>query len=117
MHIVVLPSNVQFGEVPRILHFVNEFLDEGKGVAILDGVFIEFSVILHRSQGSISFETEEEWRCHWRMGVTNPACLEVLLDEAIESLLLVRGEGVDLAVGGYKVLVQLDAVIPYSIGW
>ena len=51
------------------------------------------------------------------MGVTNPACLEVLLDEAIESLLFIRGEGVDLAVGGYKIFVQFDAVIPHSMGW
>ena len=52
-----------------------------------------------------------------RVGVTNSARPKVFLDEAVKGLLFVRGEGVDLAVGGYEILVQLDAVIPHSMGW
>ena len=109
--------NVQLGEVPGILDPVNEFLDEGKGIAVLDSVFIELPIVLYRSQGSIPFENEKEWRRHWRVGVTNSARPKVFLDEAVQGLLFVRGEGVDLAVGGYKILVQLDAVIPHPMGW
>ena len=116
-HTVVPPPNVQLGEAPGVLDPVDELLDEGKGIADLDSVFIELLVVLHRSQGSIPFESEKEWRRHWRVGVTNSARLEVLLDETVEGLLFIRGEGVDLAVGGYEILVQLDAVIPHSMGW
>ena len=116
-HIVVPPPNVQLGEAPGILDPVDRFLDEGKGIAVLDSVLIELPIVLYRSQGSIPFENKKEWRCHWRVGVTNSARPKVFLDEAVEGLLLIRGEGVDLAVGGYEILVQLYAVIPYSMGW
>ena len=103
-HIVVSPSNVELGEVPGILDPVNGFLDEGEGVAVLDSVFIELPIVLYWSQGSIPFENEKEWRRHWRVGVTNSARPKVFLDEAVKGLLFIRGEGVDLAVGGYKSL-------------
>ena len=103
-HIVVPPPNVQLGEVPGILDPVDEFLDEGEGVAVLDSVLIELPIVLYWSQGSIPFENEKEWRRHWRVGVTNSARPKVFLDEAVKGLLFIRGEGVDLAVGGYKSL-------------
>ena len=64
-HIVVPPSNVQLGEVPGILDPVDEFLDEGKGIAVLYSVFIELPTVLYWSQGSIPFENGKEWKCHW----------------------------------------------------
>ena len=48
-HIVVPPPNVQLGEVPGILDPVDKFLDEGEGIAVLDGVFIELPIVLYWS--------------------------------------------------------------------
>ena len=51
------------------------------------------------------------------MGATDSTCSQVLFNEAVNCLLFVRGEGVDFSVGEYKILVQLDAVIPHPMGW
>ena len=45
-YIVVAPSDIQFGEIFGSFQLVDEFRDEWEGVGILDGSFIEFSVIL-----------------------------------------------------------------------
>ena len=45
-YIVVAPSNIQFGEILGSFQLVDEFRDEGEGIGVLDGSFIEFSVIL-----------------------------------------------------------------------
>ena len=45
-YIVVAPLDVQFGEILGSFQLVDEFRDEGEKIAVLDGSFIEFSVIL-----------------------------------------------------------------------
>ena len=49
VYVVVAPSDVQFGEILGSFQLVDEFRDEGEGIGILDGSFIEFLVILTRS--------------------------------------------------------------------
>ena len=46
VYVVVAPSDTQFGEILGSFQLVDEFRDEGEGIGILDGSFIEFSVIL-----------------------------------------------------------------------
>ena len=46
MHVVVPPTDVELGEDLRSLEFVDEVGDKGEWVGIVDGVFIEISVIL-----------------------------------------------------------------------
>ena len=42
VYIVVASSDVQFGEILGSFQLVDEFRDEGEGIGILDGSFIEF---------------------------------------------------------------------------
>ena len=46
VYIVVAPSDVQFSEILGSFQLVNEFRDEGEGIGILDGSFVEFPVIV-----------------------------------------------------------------------
>ena len=50
---------------------IHQLLDEGQGVPVLDGVLIEPSVVLDRSEGAIPLEDEKEWQCHWGVGGSN----------------------------------------------
>ena len=45
-YVVVAPSDIQFGEILGSFQLVNEFRDEGEGIGVLDGSFVEFPVIL-----------------------------------------------------------------------
>ena len=61
--IVVPPSNIKLSEVVSIFQLVHEVGDEGKGIGILGGVFIEVSVVLTRAEFSIFlFDKEERGR-------------------------------------------------------
>ena len=48
--VVVPPSHVHLGEVPGLLQLVNQFLDEGQGVSVLDRHLIELAVVLDWAQ-------------------------------------------------------------------
>jgi hypothetical protein len=58
--IVVSPSNVELSERLGVPEFVNEVGDEGKGVGVMDRVFIDVTVVLAGSESSILFLDEEE---------------------------------------------------------
>ena len=47
LYIVISPLNIQLGDVPRILDLVDMFLDEGKGITVLDSVLIELLIVLY----------------------------------------------------------------------
>ena len=63
MDVVVPPSNVEFCEVASIFLLVHEVGDEGKGVGVTGGVFVEVSVVLARMKFSILLFDKEERRC------------------------------------------------------
>ena len=70
-HVVVSPTNIKFGEDFGILQFVDEIGDEGKGIGITDGMFIDVVVILARAKSSIPLFDEEEGGRLWRVGQAN----------------------------------------------
>ena len=58
--IIVSPLDVELGEVFCILEFIDEAGDEGEGVGVLDGVFIQVVVVLAGMKFPIFFFDEEE---------------------------------------------------------
>ena len=58
--IVVPPSNVEFREVASVFQLVHKVGDEGKGVGVTGGVFVEVPVILARTKFSILLLDKEE---------------------------------------------------------
>ena len=70
-HVVVSPTNVEFGEDFGISQFVNEIGDEGKGVGITDGMFVDVAVILARVKSSVLLFDKEEGGRLWQVGWVN----------------------------------------------
>ena len=71
LHVVVSPTNIEFGEDFGILQFVNEIGDEGKGVGVTDGMFVDVSIVLARAKSSVLLFNEEKGGCLWRVGWAN----------------------------------------------
>ena len=96
--IVVSPPHVKFGEELGVLGGVNELLNQGKWVLVLDCPLIEASVILDRAQGAILLLNKEERGCHRGLGWSDAAVLQVLIQELFQRFLLGAAKGVDLAI-------------------
>ena len=61
-YIVIPPSDIKFGEDFGISQLVYEIEDEGKGVGVVNGVFIDITVVLTGAESSIFLFHEEERR-------------------------------------------------------
>ena len=62
-HVVVSPANIEFGEDFGISQFIYEIRDERKWVGITDGVFIDITVVLARTESSVFLFDKEEGEC------------------------------------------------------
>ena len=95
--IVVPPSNVEFREVASVFQLVHKVGDEGKGVGIAGGMFIEVPVILARTEFSIFLLDEEEGGRLGGVGRTNLSSGEVFFEEVLGSFPFVRRKWVNFA--------------------
>ena len=59
-YVVVPPADIELSENLSISQFVHEVGDEGKGVGVADGMFINVMVILAGAESSILLFDEEE---------------------------------------------------------
>ena len=59
-YIVVPPVDVELGENLGVSQLVYEIGDEGKGVGVADGVFIEVTIVLAWAKSSVLLFDEEE---------------------------------------------------------
>ena len=59
-HIVVSPSNIEFGEDLSVSQLIYEVGDEGEGVGVTDGMFVDVSIVLAGAESSILLLNEEE---------------------------------------------------------
>ena len=64
-YIVVFPVYVKLGEDFSVSQFVYEVGDEGKGVGVTDGVFIDIAVVLAGVKSTIFLFDEEEGGSLW----------------------------------------------------
>ena len=62
-YVVVSPANIELGEDFGISQFIYEIGDEGKGVGVTDGMFVDIAVVLAGAKSSIFLFDEEEWGC------------------------------------------------------
>ena len=72
--VVIPPANIELGEVASVFQLVHEVGDEGKGVGIAGGVFVEVSIVLARTKFSVFLLDKEEGRCLGGVGRTNLSC-------------------------------------------
>ena len=64
-NVVIAPSNIKLGEQCRVLHIVDQLRDEGERISVANGVGVEISIVLTRSQGSVLLGYEEKRRGLW----------------------------------------------------
>ncbi len=70
-------------------------------------------VVLYWSECAILFLNEEERGCEGRLGGSNAARFQVLVQELVKLFLFVSVQGVHLAVqGGLSIGDELDGVVP-----
>ena len=53
LYVIVPPSNVKLGEDFGIPQFVYEIGDEGEGVGVTNGVFIDIAVVLAGAESAV----------------------------------------------------------------
>ena len=64
-NVVVAPLNIELGEQCGVLHIIDQLRDEGERIPVMNGVGVEITIILARSQGSVLFGYEEKQRGLW----------------------------------------------------
>src|SRR5467141_1853892 len=89
-HVVVSPSDIQFGEVLCFgsRHHIEDVRDQGQGVGVIYGQCIELMVVLDKAEASVLLLNEEDGGGHGRFGWAYASALEVLFKELSQLLLL-----------------------------
>ena len=91
----------------------DEFTDKRERISVAYGPFIQSSVVLDWSQSSVFLLDEEEGGGIRAFGRTYVTFLNMLLDEFLECLLFILGEGVYFSgERGWGVFLKLYCVIP-----
>ena len=111
MDIVILPSNIKLSEVASISQLVHKVGDEGKGICIMGGMFVEIHIILAGMEFAILLLDTEEWGGLWGIGRMNLSSGQVFFEEVFSCFLFVGGERVDLVNLGCEGFVEIDFMI------
>ena len=61
-YVVVSPADVELSENLGVSQLVHEIGDEGKGVGVADGMFVDVMIVLARAESSILLFDKEEGR-------------------------------------------------------
>ena len=78
-YIVVSPPNIKFGEDLSVSQLVYEVGNEGKGVGVADGVFVDIAIVLAWAESSVFLFDEEEGRGLGGVGWTDLSGGEVFI--------------------------------------
>ena len=79
LYVVVSPANVKLGENFGVLQLVYEVGDEGKGVGVANGVFVNIVVVLAGAESSVLLLNEKERRGLGRIRWMNLSGCKVLV--------------------------------------
>ena len=61
-YVVIPPPYIKLGENRGMSQFVHEIRDEGEGIGVTNGVFIDVSIVLAGAKSSVFLFDEEEGR-------------------------------------------------------
>jgi hypothetical protein len=96
IRVVISPTDIKLGEVSCPLKPVNDVGYQGEGVAVPDGIFVEFPVVLYEAKFSILLFNEEHRQCNGRLRRLNVPFAQVFLQKSFQLLLLVNGHRIHL---------------------
>ena len=113
LDVIVLPSDVQLRVDVSPSQVANERGNEGERVLVAHCLFVDFLIVLHRSQLPILLLDEEERQSIRRDGWSNIPLCQLFVNEVVKSFVLSAGHGVDRAVNGIgDPLLEIDSVVP-----
>ena len=70
-NVIVSPPNIELGEDGGILDFIDKVGDERQRVGVFDGMLVQVSVILARTESCVFLSYKEEARRLWRFRRSN----------------------------------------------
>ena len=94
MNIVISPLYIKFGENPDI-SFINEIGDKGKGIGVVNGVFIEVLIVLAGVEVSILLFDKEEGVGLGRVERADFARFKIFIEEVFCDFPFIGREGID----------------------
>ena len=109
--VVVSPSYVKLSKDLGILEFVDEVRDQREGICVLDGVFIEVTIVLARSESAVLFLDKEEWRCLGRLRWADLSRAKVFINEVVGGLPFFYRERVEFADLWDKRFVKVNGMV------
>ena len=111
--VIVSPSDVQLRVDVGSPQVANECGNEGERVLVTHRPFVDFSIVLYRSQLPILLFDEEEGRSIRRDGRSNIPFRQLFVNEVIKGFVLSAGHGVDRAVNGIgDPFLEIDSMVP-----
>ena len=96
MNIVVTPVDIKLSKDLHIFELVDYAESKRQRIAIFDGDFVKFAIVLDEVKLTVLLLYEEDSRSHGQLRWYDVSFLEVFCDETIELLLFIQRHGVDL---------------------
>ena len=93
---VVRAAEIEFGEEPSLGEAIEGFRDEWERVAVLEGKFVESSVVDAQPEGAVLLLDEQDGSASGRGGVSNKPLLQIFVDEGLECFQFGSRESVDV---------------------
>ena len=110
-YVVVPPSDVEFSKDLSISQVIYEVGDEGKGVGVVDGVFVDIAVVLAGAESSILLFHKEERGGLGGVRWVDLSRGEVFIQEVLSGFSFVWREGVYFPNFRSEAVVEVDFMV------
>lgn len=114
---MVSVAQVEFGKYGSSLQYLKGCGHIRQWITVLDGDFVEASVIYAGPKTPILFSHKEKASSSGRCGLTNDPCCEGLLNVIVHSSTLGRRQGEDTTSGGTGTWKQVNGAVIRAVWW
>jgi hypothetical protein len=113
--LVESPNEVELREVFRfVLHLLEDFVDSGEGMGILDSDIIEFAIVDTHSVFTIGFSGEDDGKRPRAVGPGDDSSLEESLAFFLDPLLLSRWVNIGVFLD-QEVVTSIDMMVEFDL--
>ena len=109
-------AEVNLGEDLRATDLVEEFVDAGKRVLVLDGSLVECTVVDAHAHGAVLLLDKEDGSAEWRLAWDDITSVEEFLELGLEDLEFTWREAVDTSEWRGGSWDELDLVVHGAAG-
>src|SRR5262249_33445501 len=113
-NVIIAPADIELGENLGVLDPSDYFGNQREWGTVLDADLVDPSVVLHRPECSLLILDEEKRSGNWRLGRSDTARFEMLIEEVVQGLLFSWSEGVHLSlpVRDVGLWIEIDRMVP-----